>query len=94
MQPCDVRIFQSYKHWHSKAIQYVIETLDFEYTVASFLRDLPEVHKRTFTKSTIQSAFKKAGIWPIDCGQVIKNMAKFIKEATPERLPENPKTVP
>jgi hypothetical protein len=62
MQPCDVGIFQSYKHWHSKAIQYALETLDFEYIVSSFLRDLAEVRSRTFKKSTIKSAFEKAKI--------------------------------
>src|SRR5258705_451573 len=30
MQPCDVGIFQAMKHWHSKAIQCALETLDFD----------------------------------------------------------------
>jgi DDE superfamily endonuclease len=37
MQPADVGVFQSYKHWHSKAIQVALESLDFDYTVSSFL---------------------------------------------------------
>ena len=42
MQPLDVGVFQPYKHWHNKAIQYSIENLDFEnldfeYSISSFL---------------------------------------------------------
>jgi hypothetical protein len=43
MQPCDVGVFQARKYWHSKAIQHALETLDFDYTISLFLRDLPEI---------------------------------------------------
>jgi hypothetical protein len=43
MQPCDVGIFQPIKHWHDKAIQHALETLDFDYTISSFLRDMPQI---------------------------------------------------
>ncbi|RFU23572.1 hypothetical protein B7463_g12766, partial [Scytalidium lignicola] len=36
MQPLDVGVFQPYKHWHNKAVQSATESLDFEYTMASF----------------------------------------------------------
>jgi DDE superfamily endonuclease len=90
MQPCDVGIFQAMKHWHSKAIQCALETLDFEYTISSFLRDLPQVRTQTLKKMTIKHAFEKAGIWPIDRQKVLDKMSKYMKEATPEppALPE------
>jgi hypothetical protein len=50
MQPCDVGILQAMKHWHSKAIQHALETLDFDYTIGSFLRDLPEIRAQTLKK--------------------------------------------
>jgi hypothetical protein len=37
MQPCDAGIFQPMKHWHDKAIQHALETLDFDYTISSLL---------------------------------------------------------
>lgn len=36
MQPCDIGVFQTIKHWHSKAIQLALETFDFDYTISSF----------------------------------------------------------
>ncbi|RFU30219.1 hypothetical protein B7463_g6116, partial [Scytalidium lignicola] len=60
MQPLDVGVFQPYKHWHNKAVQSATESLDFEYTISSFFRDLSEIRQKTFTRSTIQNAFKKA----------------------------------
>ena len=92
MQPCDVGIFQAMKHWHSKAIQCALETLDFEYTISSFLRDLPQVRTQTLKKMTIKHAFEKAGIWPIDRQKVLDKMSKYMKQATPEppALPELP----
>ena len=62
MQPCDVKLFLAIKHWHSKAIQYALESLDFDYTIASFLQDLPEIRSQTMKKTTIKHAFKKAGM--------------------------------
>ena len=82
MQPLDVGVFQSYKHWHNKAIQCALETLDFEYTISSFLRDLSEIRHKTFKKTTIQNAFMTSGMWPINRQKVAEKMAKYMKEST------------
>ncbi|RFU26004.1 hypothetical protein B7463_g10337, partial [Scytalidium lignicola] len=79
MQPLDVGVFQPYKHWHNKAIHNATESLDFEYTIASFFRDLPDIHEKTFKKSTIQHAFKKAGMWPVDQEATFALMKKYVK---------------
>jgi hypothetical protein len=84
MQPCDVGVFQAMKHWHTRAIQCALETLDFDYTISSFLRDFPEIRTRTLKKMTIKHAFEQAGIWPIDKAKVLEKMSKYMKEATPE----------
>jgi hypothetical protein len=57
MQPLDVGCFQTEKHWHTKAIEYTLDNLDFDYSIASFLRDLPEIRAKTFQKSIIRDAF-------------------------------------
>jgi hypothetical protein len=100
MQPLDVGVFQSYKHWHSKAIQCAIETLDFDYTISSFLRDLAGIRHKTFKKTTIQHAFMSAGMWPINRKKVAQKMAKYMKELaskaskepTLPTLPATPRT--
>jgi hypothetical protein len=77
LQPLDVGVFQPYKHWHQKAVQYAIRSLDFDYTIASFFRDLEEIRLQTFKKGTIQGAFRKAGIWPIDVEMAIQKMKVY-----------------
>jgi hypothetical protein len=66
MQPLDVGIFQVYKYWHTKAIQTVLETLDFDYTVSSILWDLSEILFKTFIKQIVKGAFAKSGMWPVN----------------------------
>jgi hypothetical protein len=92
MQPLDVGIFQVYKHWHNKAIQCALETLDFDYTISSFLRDLSEIRSKTFTKEIVKSAFVKSGMWPVNSQVVYDLMAKYMKgrTPTPEPLPTLP----
>jgi len=74
LQPLDVGVFRPWKHWHKMAIQAALRSLDFDYNIASFMRDLTDIRKKTFKESTIQHAFKEAGIWPISCKQAIKKM--------------------
>jgi hypothetical protein len=93
MQPLDVGVFQPYKHWHNKAIQYAIANLDFEYTIASFLRDLADVWAQTFTKGTIKDAFRKAGMWPPNIQAVKTAMQKYVREAPIAKEPDLP-TIP
>lgn len=92
MQPCDVGMFQTLKHQHSKAINYALDSLEFDYTISSFLRDLPEIRTQTFKKTTIKSAFQKSGIWPINTKVVLQTMSKYIKDTTPK--PELPTLLP
>jgi hypothetical protein len=76
-------------HWYSKAIEYALDNLDFDYSVASFLRDLPEIGAKTFQKTTIRDTFRYAGIWPLSFKAIEEKMAKYIKSTTvPVRITE------
>jgi hypothetical protein len=66
IQPLDVGVFHPYKHWHNRAIQYTIENLDFEYSILSFLRDLPAIRAKTLKKGTIKDAFRKSGMYLVN----------------------------
>jgi hypothetical protein len=95
MQPLDVGVFQPYKHWHNVAIKDAIASLDIEYGLRSFLRDLAWVWEQTFKKRTIRHAFKDSGIYPPDttkCLQQLKtfNPPKERKEASLPTLPRTP----
>lgn len=77
LQPLDVAIFQPYKHWHQKAVQYANRGLDIEYTIASFLRDLSGIREKTFKKTTIVGAFRKSGMWPIRNDKAQKKLLQY-----------------
>jgi hypothetical protein len=74
LQPLDVGVFQSYKHWHQKAVQHSIRNLEIDYNIASFFRDLKAIRDDTFKESTIQGAFRKAGVWPIKVQNALEKM--------------------
>jgi hypothetical protein len=84
MQPLDVGCFQPYKHWHDKAIHESLAQFDVEYSIRSFIRDLPEIRAKTFQKDTIRNAFKESGMWPISAEQCIKKLKVY-------QAPEIPK---
>jgi hypothetical protein len=89
IQPLDVGVFQPYKHWHNRAVQSATESLDFEYTMASFFHDLPGIREQTFKKATIQNAFRKAGIWPVDKEATFTLMKKYVKDE-PQAMVKEP----
>ncbi len=58
-------------------IQRGVRCLDFEYSVASFLRDLPAIRRKTFKDYTIYAAFKETGIWPVSLATAIKKRRQY-----------------
>jgi len=47
------------------------------YDLYSFLRDLNDIRKETFTYSTITSAWKKSGLWPVDKTRVLDRIKQW-----------------
>ena len=87
LQPLDIGVFQPYKHWHKKAVQYIMRDLDLDYNMASFMRNLRDIRIETFKAGTIYSAFRKAGIWPINCKTALDKIKIY---SPPEPAPELP----
>src|ERR1700722_4607083 len=83
VQPLDVGCFQSYKHWHKRAVHSAIRNLELGYNTSSFLRDLPEIRDLTFTPKTIISSFKKSGMWPPDLNVVLRRMKSYSDPVEP-----------
>ena len=91
LQPLDAGVFQPYKHWHKKAVQYAIRNFDLNYNIVSFIHDVYEITSKTCKRGTIQSVFTKAGMWPVSCKPVIEK----IKIYPPlENLEPNLLTIP
>ncbi|RFU25381.1 hypothetical protein B7463_g10947, partial [Scytalidium lignicola] len=80
-------IFNAICHVRKQANQ-PSPTINFEYLIISFFQDLPQIRCQTFTKSTIQSTFKKAGIYPVYKNTTFKLMNKYAKK--PESKPPKP----
>jgi hypothetical protein len=77
LQPLDVSIFRPWKHYHKLAIQAALRSLDFEYTITSFFRDLTTIHQQTMQKHTIVNAFTSFGMWPLSAKAGIKKMRLY-----------------
>jgi hypothetical protein len=80
LQPLDVGIFRPWKHYHSLAVQAALRSLDFEYTITSFFRDLSSIRKQTMQKHTIVNSFKDSGMWPPSTKAGIKKMRTYQKK--------------
>ncbi|OBT75115.1 hypothetical protein VF21_05492 [Pseudogymnoascus sp. 05NY08] len=51
--------------------------MDTAYSLPQFIGDLPQIREQTFKESTIQSAFQKAGIWPISCNTALEKLRTY-----------------
>jgi len=80
LQPLDVGVFRPWKHYHNKAIQKSIRSLDFEYTISSFFRDLSDIREQALKPHTIRNAFKDSGNWPPSYKAACKKMRQYAKK--------------
>ncbi|KFY20917.1 hypothetical protein V491_03319 [Pseudogymnoascus sp. VKM F-3775] len=67
----------NHKHWHREAVLTAIRDIDLTYDLRSFMRDLMWIQKQTFKESTIISAFRKAGIWPVSCNTALTKLRTY-----------------
>ena len=77
LQPLDVGVFCPWKHYHNKAIHNALHSLDMEYTISSFFRDLSSIRNQTFKSHTIQNAFKESGMFPASYKSALKKMRHY-----------------
>ncbi|CAG9953466.1 unnamed protein product [Clonostachys rosea f. rosea IK726] len=83
LQPLDVCVFQPYKDYHGLALDRLVRDGAIEITKLEFLSIIEEIRKKAFKESTIKSAFKKAGIYPLDCSEIIKDILNRQPAKTP-----------
>jgi hypothetical protein len=62
------------------AIHAALRSLDFEYTITSFFRDLTFIRTQTMQKYIIKNAFESSGIWPVNYKARIKKMRSYGKK--------------
>jgi len=91
LPPLDVGVFSPCKHYHSKAINNAVHSLEIEYTISSFLRDLNSIGKQTFQSYRIQNAFKNSGMFPVCFKSALNKMRYYNSKA--RGTPDPPATV-
>jgi len=77
LQPLDVGVFRPWKHYHNKVIHNGLHSLDMEYTISSFFRDLSSIREQTFQSHTIKNSFKDAGMFPVAYKVALKKMRYY-----------------
>ena len=89
LQPLDVGVFRPWKHYHNLAIQAALRSLDFDYTITSFFRDLTQIRSQTMQRHTITNAFKSSGMWPPSSKAGIKKMGEYQKKRSTTEADDN-----
>ena len=86
LQPCDVGLFGPYKQHFATAVDDAVRHGYTQFGKREFTNLLAIARKKTMKASTITSAFKRAGIEPLD--------AQIPIEAALKSLPPRPQTPP
>jgi len=77
-QPLDLVCFAIEKHYHGKAIDDYVRHGKDAFTKMTFLQVLQQIRKLSFTKGNIFSAFRRAGIIPLNPDIVIEGLNKIL----------------
>jgi len=94
LQPLDVGVFRPWKHYHNKAIYDALHSLDIEYTISSFFRDLGSICEQTFQPFTIKNSFRESEMYPVSFKQALKKMRNYNKRANVLRLLSTIRQIP
>lgn len=87
LQPLDVCVFQPYKHYHGQALDRLVRDGATDIGKLEFISIIEEVRKKAFKASTIKSAFKKSGIYPLDPSVIISEVISRQAAHTPTPPP-------
>ncbi len=84
LQLLDVVVFQPYKHYHALAVNHATRTGCRDFNKVEFLNSITSIRRDTFKTTTIQSAFRKTGLHPIDPKLVLDTLQEY--QTTPPPL--------
>ncbi|GKU08895.1 unnamed protein product, partial [Fusarium langsethiae] len=74
LQPLDVGLFSTYKHWHQEVLLREIADGATDFNKANFMFHLQEIRRKATKKSTIISSWVKTGIYPLNPSVVLDRM--------------------
>lgn len=80
LQPLDLTVFGSYKHWHSESVDTATRSGCTKFNKIEFIHALTSIRKQTFKRGTIRSGWRDAGIVPRNLSAVLDRLG--LKEPT------------
>ena len=92
LQPLDVVLFQQYKHFHGKAIDYASRTGCGDFNKLEFLAAIDSIRQQTFKRNSILSSFRECGLVPYRPSIVLAKVQEY--EAPPDRRTRRYSTPP
>jgi len=84
LQPINVIVFQSVKHFHAQAIDYATRTRCTDFNKLEFLSAIISIRSLAFKLTTINSFFRKTGLLPY-CPTVVLNRLLQFNTPTSDR---------
>ncbi|KAM4058298.1 hypothetical protein HRG_006688 [Hirsutella rhossiliensis] len=84
LQPLDVGVFRSYKHWHQQVVYREVADGASDFGKTDFLYHLQEIRNRTFKKHTMLSTWEKCGLFPHKPSMVLDNLQDALSSLTKE----------
>ncbi|KJZ78873.1 hypothetical protein HIM_01646 [Hirsutella minnesotensis 3608] len=82
LQPLDVGVFRSYKHWHQQVLYREIADGAADFNKTDFLYHLQEIRTRSFKKHTILSSWEKCGLFPYNPAIVLDQLQDALSSLT------------
>lgn len=67
-------VFQPYKHHHKSSVEHEVREGCEQYNKVEFLQAIKSIRAKTFKRDTIISAWRKAGLWPINLEIVLSKL--------------------
>src|SRR5277367_3227931 len=77
LQPLDISVFQSFKHYYQLKLQDSIRYRGVDYKQTDFLASFQVIRDQTFKKHTICSAFEKFSLYPYNPSAVLGKLEIF-----------------
>ena len=74
LQPLDIGVFQSFKHYHQELLEESIRYGGVDYKKSDFLASFQKMRDLTFKKSIICSAWRKSGLYPFNPSAVLAKL--------------------
>ena len=90
LQPLDVVLFQPFKHYHAKAVDYAYRTGCGDFNKLEFLAAIGSIRQQTFKRNSILSSLRECGLVLHKLLIVLAKVREYEAPRDPRRLSSTP----